>query len=540
MERGSKVSLFVAILICCLGFTVKKAKIVENVSSGKVTVKVTPRPSMFAGSDKSSYAADEYSGLTREELTSIHRKPRIAIILGKMIREPNSMMVFSIVKNLKERQYAIAIFAMEDGPARSYWEELGSKVSILSLSVLTDWTIFEGIIASSLEAKTLIPSLMQGPFYSVPLIWIIGENTLAKRLPLYANGCDSVIDEWRYTFSRASMVVFSDLSQLRLYSMFDIEKSLVIPGSPIDTWNAENYLKSRFVSRRRKGPCPLVVVVGISFFSELIRVSDIELVRYFSYKEMPMEDAIAIDLITPLLKKFAKTHGSSKFIFLFGNSDDRYNEALQEVASCLGLPHGSLMHRGLDDDVNRILLEADIVLQGSFQNEQGFPPLLLRAMSFEKPIIVPDLPIIKKYISHAVQGLLYEKHNSEKLMEAFSILVSERGLTDNATKIAARGKVHAKNMLASECITSYAQLLQSLLQFPIDVSLPYIGKESMEMVWEWGFLVDPEQIDTQLADIQDKENGYQHDLDAESEMSDSDEERDEDEEDEEDEEEDEL
>lgn len=42
---------------------------------------------------------------------------------------------------------------------------------------------------------------------------------------------------------------------------------------------------------------------------------------------------------------------------------------------------------------------ADIVLYGSSQDEQGFPSLVTRAMTFGVPVIAPDIPIIKKYVS---------------------------------------------------------------------------------------------------------------------------------------------
>lgn len=65
----------------------------------------------------------------------------------------------------------------------------------------------------------------------------------------------------------------------------------------------------------------------------------------------------------------------------------------------MGLHRGSVRHYGLDDDVNGLLLMADIVLYGSAQDEQGFPPLLTRAMSFGIPVIAPDYPVIQKYVS---------------------------------------------------------------------------------------------------------------------------------------------
>lgn len=72
---------------------------------------------------------------------------------------------------------------------------------------------------------------------------------------------------------------------------------------------------------------------------------------------------------------------------------------VQEVASRLGLPHGSIMHYGLNGDVDSVLLMADIVLFGSAQDVQGFPPLLIRTMTFGVPVIAPDFPVLRKYVS---------------------------------------------------------------------------------------------------------------------------------------------
>lgn len=54
---------------------------------------------------------------------------------------------------------------------------------------------------------------MQAPFCSVPLIWIIQEDTLANRLPLYENmGWEQLISYWRNAFTRADVIVFPDFS----------------------------------------------------------------------------------------------------------------------------------------------------------------------------------------------------------------------------------------------------------------------------------------------------------------------------------------
>lgn len=58
-----------------------------------------------------------------------------------------------------------------------------------------------------------------------------------------------------------------------------------------------------------------------------------------------------------------------------------------------------MRHYGFNGDVNGVLLMADIVLYGSSQVEQGFPSLIVRAMTFGIPVITPDFPIIKEYVS---------------------------------------------------------------------------------------------------------------------------------------------
>lgn len=54
---------------------------------------------------------------------------------------------------------------------------------------------------------------MQEPFCSVPLIWIIQEDSLSSRLPVYEQmGQQHLISHWRSAFSRASVVVFPDFT----------------------------------------------------------------------------------------------------------------------------------------------------------------------------------------------------------------------------------------------------------------------------------------------------------------------------------------
>lgn len=57
-----------------------------------------------------------------------------------------------------------------------------------------------------------------------------------------------------------------------------------------------------------------------------------------------------------------------------------------------------MRHNAVDGDANGILSISDIVIYGSFLEEKSFPASLIKAMGFGKPIIAPNLSMIKKYV----------------------------------------------------------------------------------------------------------------------------------------------
>ncbi|XP_010241635.1 PREDICTED: uncharacterized protein LOC104586175 [Nelumbo nucifera] len=425
---------------------------------------------------------EKHGGLNRLRLETrlAVRPPRLAIILGNMEKSPSSLLLFTVMKNLQGLGYVLKIYAVEDGQVRSLWEQIGGQVSILSPDRTghVDWSLFEGIIVDSVEARKAISSLMLEPFCSIPMIWIIQEDDLAKRLPIYEEmRWDHIITEWRSAFGRADVVVFPDFSLPMLHSVLDTGNFFVVPGSPVDVWAAESYAKSHSKYQLKKdngfhNDDLVVLIVGSSFF----------------YNKLSWDYAMAMHAIGPLLIKLTRRKeegGSFKFVFLCGNSTDGYNDALKEVASHLGLPHDSVRHYGIDGDANSILLMADIVLYGSFQDEQGFPPLLIRAMAFGIPVIAPDIPVIKKYVVDGVHVLIFKKNDPDTLLRAFFLLITNRKLSKFALTVASSGRLLAKNMMASECIASYALLLENILHFPSDALLPHPISQLQGHSWEW-------------------------------------------------------
>ncbi|KAK7268471.1 hypothetical protein RIF29_21170 [Crotalaria pallida] len=429
------------------------------------------------------------------------RAPRIALILGHMKIDPQSLMLVTVIQNLQKLGYVFKIFAVGNGRAHSIWKNIDGGLTILNTEQQSqiDWLIFEGIIVDSLEAKEAISSLMQEPFCSVPLIWIIQEDSLSSRLPVYGQkGWEHLVSHWRSTFSRASVVVFPDFTYPMLYSELDTGNFFVIPGSPVDVWAAESYRKTHAKDQLRElsgfGKNDMVVlVVGSSVF----------------YDDLSWDYAVAMHSIGPLLTKYARRNDAAesfKFVFLCGNSTDGYDDALQEVASRLGLPHGSIRHYGLNGDVDSVLLMADIILYGSAQDVQGFPPLLIRAMTFEIPVIAPDLPVLRKYVVDGVDGIFFTKHNPEALMNAFSLLLSNGRLSKFAQGIASSGRQLAKNVLALECITGYARLLENVLSFPSDALLPGPVSQIQQGAWEWNLFQNEIELGVHLPKMDDDDS----------------------------------
>ena len=107
-----------------------------------------------------------------------------------------------------------------------------------------------------------------------------------------------------------------------LYSALDTGNFHVIHGSPVDVWTAEIYKSSHFKFKlgEKLGfgiEDFVVLVVGNSF-----------------YNELSPEYAAALYRMGPLLTEFARRknpRGSFKFVFLYGNSSDGCNDALQVV-----------------------------------------------------------------------------------------------------------------------------------------------------------------------------------------------------------------
>ncbi|KAL2339820.1 hypothetical protein Fmac_007760 [Flemingia macrophylla] len=121
----------------------------------------------------------------------------------------------------------------------------------------------------------------------------------------------------------------------------------------------------------------------------------------FLYKGMWLGHAIVLQALEPLLADFLLNRDNSsaklRVIVHSGELTNNYSVALETMVHSLKYPRGVIEHIVRDLNVDSILDAPDVVIYGSFLEEQYFPEILIRAMTFEKSIIAPDVPMIRKY-----------------------------------------------------------------------------------------------------------------------------------------------
>ncbi|XP_043715599.1 uncharacterized protein LOC122663996 [Telopea speciosissima] len=430
------------------------------------------------------------SASSRPLVRSGIRKPQLALVLADLSLEPGQLLMVSLAVSLREIGYAIEVYSLEDGPVHTVWRSIEVPVNILQTSnkaeINVDWLNYDGILLNSLEARGVLSCLVQEPFKSLPVIWTIHERSLATRLNQYiSNGQIQLLNDWKQAFNRATVVVFPNYLTPMMYSTFDAGNYFVIPGSPAEAWEADNFLAlySRDDLRVKLGFKPddfIVAIVG----------------SQFSYSGLWLEHSLVLQALLPLLDSDSRV----KVGILSGNSN--YKVAMEAIALNLGYPRRSVKHIGIDEDGKRFLSTTDLVIYGSFLEEQSFPDILVQAMCFGKPIIAPDLSMIRKYVDDRVNGFLFPKENIRVLTQVLFQAVSNGKLSPLAQNIGSIAKGPARNLIVSETIEGYASLLEKVLKFPSEVMHPKDVAEvppRLKEEWQWHLfedIVDPRYLNT--------------------------------------------
>ncbi|MED6112412.1 hypothetical protein PIB30_061490 [Stylosanthes scabra] len=413
------------------------------------------------------------------------RKPQLALVFGELLVDSQQLLMVTIGAALVDIGYEIQVFSLKDGPARFAWINLRVPVTVIRTCDKSynavDWLNFDGIIVSSLEAKDAFSCFLQEPFKSLPLLWIIHENALAYRSRQYVdNGKTELLNDWRRVFNRSTVVVFPNYALPMIYSTFDAGNFYVIPGSPAESIEADAYISLQKDDLRIK----------LGYGSEDVIIAIVG--SQFMYKGMWLGHAIVLEALSPLLSDFplGKDNSSAQLRIIVHSMEltSNYSVALETMASSLKYPRGIIQHITRDSNVDSVLGTSDVVIYGSFLEEQSFPEILVKAMCFEKPIIAPDIPMIRKYVEDRVNGYLFPLDNSKVLRQILLEVVSKGKVSPMARNIASIGRRAGKNLMVSEAIEEYATLLQNILRLPSEVAPPKavsVISPSVKEQWQW-------------------------------------------------------
>ncbi|KAL5224134.1 hypothetical protein ABZP36_010773 [Zizania latifolia] len=453
----------------------------------------------------SSVALREFQGESRLEAARSERRwwpglapVRLALFVGTMNIDAQSLMLATLAKSLTGLGYEVEVLAFADGKAHDILGNicLVNVVSPQSLKSI-DWSKYNAVLLSSLEGKRVISILMQEPFQFLPVIWLMHEDALGKFIRNYTEPHQSIpnqIEDWRTHFNACTFVVFPDSYLPLLHSALDTGNFLVISGSPVDIWATKRYAHTQESLRKQYGSKEddvVVLVVG----------------SYFFFDELPWDFATVMRASALHIMDLAKTKNLGvQFIFFCGNDTDAYNSAFQELASHMGFPVGSVKHFSMIHNIRNLLMSADIVLYGSLRHEPVFPPLLLRSMASEIPIIVPNLTVITKYVTDGIHGFLFNFADPSTVVSAFTRILGEKRLSETAYSVALKGKLLSKNMLAYDCITAHVRLLESVLHYPSYVKLPSPVSKVQERTWLW----DPFETKAALENSSSEDYSHHH------------------------------
>ncbi|KAF3971901.1 hypothetical protein CMV_004545 [Castanea mollissima] len=413
-----------------------------------------------------------------------YRKPQLAMVFADLLVDSQKLLMVTVAAALQEIGYQFQVYSLEDGPVHDVWRTVGIPVTVIQAfdktGIVVDWLNYDGILVNSFEARGVFSCFVQEPFKSLPLIWIIHERSLATRSRKYiSSGHIDLLNDWKRIFNRSSVVVFPNYILPMIYSAFDVGNFFVIPGTPAEAWEADTVMALHKDNLRVK--------MGYELEDAVIAIVGSQ----FMYRGLWLEHAIILQALLPVLSDFPLDNNSNsnlKIVVLSGDSTSNYGVVFEEIAINLTYPSGIVKHKALDVNADNVLSVADLVIYGSFLEEQSFPDILMKAMCFEKPIIAPDLSMIRKYVDDRVNGYLFPKENPKFLTQVIRQVFSNGKLSPLARNIASIGRSTARNLMVSEAVEGYASLLVNVLKLPSEVAPP---KDVAEMPlkfkekWQW-------------------------------------------------------
>ncbi|KAG6499489.1 hypothetical protein ZIOFF_039278 [Zingiber officinale] len=384
------------------------------------------------------------------------RKPLLALVVPNLFPDAMQLQTISIAVVLKEIGYDIQIFSFEDGPVESVWSTIGLSVRILPTTTIqettVDWLNYDGILVNSMISKPVIS-------------WSL--------LGTYLSSGPSMKNSWHFIYVNMMM-----------YSSLDAGNFMVIPGCPTEAWEADNLVTWKEHNEPKIGYTQedfVIAIVG----------------GEFSYSGLLLEHALILEAIKPLLQQFKHVNSSLRICILNANLTTVHRNILEAIARNGGFSSIIMENIVADGNMNDFINAADIVLYGSFLEEQSIPTVLIRAMSLGKLVVAPDLSMISKYVDNGVNAYLFPKDKVGMVSKILLEVVSNGKLSPLAQQVASLGKERARNLMASETILGYVSLLEKVLNYPSEIAIPKPVDEipiRLQKEWQWDLFVNVRTI----------------------------------------------
>lgn len=173
------------------------------------------------------------------------------------------------------------------------------------------------------------------------------------------------------------------------------------------------------------------------------------------------------------------------------NIINSHNASLKALSLKFGFMKENIHLIGSNGDFSSIIGISDVVIYGSFIEEEYFPSILIQAMHTGKLVIAPNVNMITKYVNDKLNGYLFPRNNIGMLTQILIDAISNEKLSYLAQNIAEAGKNLARNLMVMECIEGYSMLLENVLMFPSEVAIPKNVTDilsKLKQEWRWDLL----------------------------------------------------
>ncbi|KAH7299398.1 hypothetical protein KP509_24G009500 [Ceratopteris richardii] len=408
------------------------------------------------------------------------RRPRLAMVFFELGPTPELLYLLTMWKALAVLGYELHVFSLSDGPMHHEWEQNGAfvyipKVDSIQYGLGIDWLMYECILLSSLDARSILESFCLDPFQQVKVVWILHERMqLDQHMYSVPTSEADALSGYKKAFERADVVLLSDYALAMMYGRFDRGNFYVLPGSPIPEFEARSFM-SMHSRKEIRG------LLNLSTHDIAIAVVG----SPFSYRSAWRGYAIVMQAILPL-DEFVQSKGLQLQIMTWSAASSR---ALKILASQSGFTNKSMHHFGRIDELNNLLWAADIIVYGSLREEQALPSVLVKALAFGHPIVVPNITVVRENMQDGRYSHVFEAGDNNALVRALKEALLESEVMNHGHGMRSKS-VHGGLPIAN-IISEFVNFLEVFIDFPSDVHIPFpisLISEQLENNWPWQLL----------------------------------------------------